>query len=121
MASSANRLRVQVGSPGDRGRRFVAAWNRATAGKKVDETNVTFMDAKTLLETLSPRRLELLRYVRKHGARNVRDLSHSLARDYKNVHQDVTVLEAAGLLIRDGRALSAPWDEVQANLSLLED
>ena len=43
----------------------------------------------------------------------------ALARDYKNVHQDVAVLEATGLLIRDSRKLSAPWDELQANVSLL--
>ncbi len=40
------------------------------------------------------------------------------ARDYKNVHQDVAALEAAGLLMREGRKLIAPWDEVQASVML---
>jgi predicted transcriptional regulator len=49
----------------------------------------------------------------------VRELAQALGRDYKNVHQDVSILEATGLLVRDGRKLSAPWDELQANVSLL--
>lgn len=72
--------------------------------------NVTFLDVRTMLDTLSPRRLDLLRHVRQHGAGNVKGLAQVLGRDYKNVHTDVAVLEAAGLLVRDGRKLAAPWD-----------
>ena len=112
------KVQVNVGSLADMGRRFAGAWNRAAAGKRVNETNVTFLDVQTMLDTLSPRRLELLRHVRQHGADNVRALAHALGRDYKNVHQDVATLEATGLLLRDGRKLSAPWDELQAHVSL---
>ena len=101
------------------GKRFSSAWNRAAAGEQVNETHVTFLDVQTMVDTLSPRRLEMLRHVRQHGAANVRELAQALGRDYKNVHQDVAVLEAAGLLVRDGRKLSAPWDELQANVSLM--
>jgi predicted transcriptional regulator len=52
---------------------------------------------------------------------NVRDLAEALGRDYKNVHTDVAVLESAGLLVREGRKLRAPWDEVQATVSLSAD
>lgn len=103
----------------DMGKRFAQAWNRAAAGEPVEETHVTFLNLQTMLDTLSPRRLELLRHVRQHGAGNVRELANALGRDYKNVHQDVAVLEATGLLIREGRKLSAPWNELQANVSLL--
>ena len=109
-----HKVQVNVGSLADMGKRFSQAWDRAAAGETVDETHVTFLNIQTMLETLSPRRLDLLRHVRQHGANNVRELAQALARDYKNVHQDVAVLEATGLLIRDGRKLSAPWDELQA-------
>jgi len=112
------KVQVNVGTLADMGKRFVGAWNRAAAGKRVQETHVTFLDVQTLLDTLSPRRLELLRHVRRHGAGNIRELAQALGRDYKNVHQDVVVLESAGLLLREGRKLSAPWDELQANVSL---
>jgi hypothetical protein len=50
---------------------------------------------------------------------NAREVASALGRDDKNVYLDVVVLEAAGLLGRDGRKLSAPWDEPQANVSLM--
>lgn len=117
--NTTNKVQVNVGSLADMGKRFAGAWNRAAAGESVQETHVTFLDVQTMLDTLSPRRLELLRHVRQHGAANVRELAQTLGRDYKNVHQDVVVLESAGLLMRDGRKLAAPWDELQANVSLM--
>ena len=117
--NTTNKVQVNVGSLADMGKRFAGAWNKAAAGEPVQETHVTFLDVQTMLETLSPRRLDMLRHVRQHGASNVRELAQALGRDYKNVHQDVAILEATGLLVRDGRKLSAPWDELQANVSLL--
>ena len=116
--NKANKVQVNVGSLVEMGKRFTHALNRASAGKKLGETHITFLDVKTMLETLSPRRLELLKFVRQHGADNVKELALSLKRDYKNVHGDVAVLESAGLLLRDGRKLSAPWDELNASVSL---
>lgn len=117
--SKTNKVQVNVGSLDDMGKRFASAWNRAAAGENLFETHVTFLDLQTMLDTLSPRRLELLRHVRQHEAGNVRVLAQALDRDYKNVHQDVSILEAAGLLLRDGRKLTAPWDELQAHVSLM--
>jgi predicted transcriptional regulator len=117
--SITNKVQVSVGSLADMGNRFASAWNRAAVGEQVSETHVTFLDVQTMLNALSPRRLDLLRHVRQHGAGNVRALSQALKRDYKNVHKDVAMLEAAGLLQRDGRNLTAPWDELQASVSLM--
>lgn len=118
MEDALNKLQVNVGTLADMGRRFTGAWKSAVAGKLVDETHVTFLDVQTMLETLSPKRLELLRFVHQNQVGSVRELAQALKRDYKNVHTDVTVLESAGLLMRQGRKLSAPWDEVQATVSL---
>jgi len=112
------KIQVHVDGIAKMGRRFVDAWHRAEASEIVDEAHVTFLSYEAMTETLSPRRLELLRYVRQHGAASVRDLATSLKRDYKNVHQDVCALEAGGLLVREGRRLTAPWNEVQASINL---
>ncbi len=114
-----NKVQVNVGTLADIGKRFSGAWNRAVGGEQVNETHITFLDLQTMLDTLSPKRLELLRHVHQHEAGNVRRLAQELGRDYKNVHTDVVVLESAGLLVRDGRKLTAPWDEVQTNVSLV--
>jgi len=117
--STTHKVQVNVDSLTAMGKRFAQAWNRAAAGEPVEETHVTFLNIQAMLDTLSPRRLELLRHVRQHGAGNVSELAQALERDYKNVHQDVAILEENGLLIREGRKLSAPWDELQAHVSLL--
>jgi predicted transcriptional regulator len=116
--SKVTKVQVHVGSLADMGARFVGAWRLAEQGKAVNETHVTFLDLDSMLAALSPRRLELLRHVHAHGAQSVRELAVALGRDYKNVHQDVTALSAAGLLLREGRRLAAPWDELQASVAL---
>tara|TARA_R110001599_G_scaffold299881_1_gene504959 strand:- start:2050 stop:2406 length:357 start_codon:yes stop_codon:yes gene_type:complete len=115
----ATKIQVHVDDLAAMGHRFVDAWHRAQAGEPVDEAHVTFLSFQAMTETLSPRRLELLRFVRQHGAASVRELAASLGRDYKNVHQDASALESEGLLVREGRRLSAPWNEVQASINLV--
>jgi predicted transcriptional regulator len=112
------KIQMHVDGLAEMGSRFVNAWHRAEAGEAVDEAHVTFLSFQALTEMLSPRRLELLRHVRQHGAASVRELAAALGRDYKNVHLDVSALEAGGLLVREGRRLTAPWSEVQASISL---
>lgn len=113
-----SKVQVHVGSLQDMGQRFADAWHRTEAGALAAETHVTFLNLDAMLATLSPRRLELLRHVRQHGATSTRALAEALGRDPKNVHGDVASLQAAGLLLRDGRKLAAPWDEVQARVTL---
>ncbi len=113
-----NKVQVNVGSLADVGQRFISACNRAESGQQVQETHVTFLNVQTMVDTLSPRRVELLRHVRQHGAGNVRELALALGRDYTNVDQDVATLVSAGLLLREDRRLTAHWDELQTNVAL---
>jgi predicted transcriptional regulator len=78
----------------------------------------TIASLRTMLDTLTPTRLALLTHIRQHGASNMRALATVIERDYKDVRQDVAALEATGLLVRDGRKLSTPWDALQASVSL---
>ena len=52
--SATHKVQVNVGSLAEMGKRFSKAWNQAAAGEQVDETNVTFLDVQTMLDTLSP-------------------------------------------------------------------
>lgn len=111
-------IRVQIGGPKDTGRRFVDAWHRAERGEAVDETNVTFRDLETLLASLTPKRLQLLRYVRHNAVRTVSALATSLGRNYKNVHKDVEELTRIGLLSRTPDQVVALYAEVDARFVL---
>jgi len=111
--TDSTKAQVHVHSLRDMGNRFISAWKRAEKGVPVNETHITFLDIDAMVSTMSPRRLELLRYVRQNEVNNTRELDAAIGRHYKNVHQDVAALEAVGLLVLDGRKLSAPWDEVR--------
>jgi predicted transcriptional regulator len=111
-------VNLHVGSIEEMGKRFVDAWHRLERGEKVDETHLTFFDLETMMATLSPKRLALLRHVHHHPAKTVSALAKALGRDYKRVHDDVSALAHAGLIVRDEEGIRAPYDAVQAIVSL---
>ena len=51
--------------------------------------------------------------IQKNGWIQIEAENHSNVmqpRIWQRVHQDVATLQLAGLLVRDGRKLTAPWD-----------
>lgn len=111
-------MRIHIGTAEDMGKRFVDAWHRAESGEAVDETHVTFRDLEALLAALTPKRLQLLRYVRHHQVPSIKALALQLKRDYKNVHRDVEELSKLGLLARTDSQVVAPYAEVDARFVL---
>jgi len=112
------RVNVHVGSIKGMGRRFIHAWRQVEQGKKVREEHLTFADLATLLNALSPKRLELLREVHREPARSIRALAERLKRDYKRVHEDVETLADIGLLRREGAHVTAAYDVIHADFDL---
>src|SRR5438094_4084686 len=78
--------------------RFVDAWHRAERGESFREHHLAFESWDALARIMTGKRLELLRYVRRHKVGSVRALAKALGRDYSNVHADVQALTAAGLI-----------------------
>jgi predicted transcriptional regulator len=111
-------IKLNVGSIDDMGKRFVDTWHSIEKGKDVKETNLTFFNWREMVSALSPKRLELLRNIHAQPAKSIAAIAKALGRDYKRVYEDVSALEHAGLLIRDGALIKAPYDIVQANVSL---
>ena len=101
--------------------RFVEAWRGAESGEGTTaEVHLNFEDFAMLAAVLTPKRLELLKALRREGPMSVRALSKSVSRDYKNVHVDSAELEAAGLIRRDPEGLMiAPWDVIDAHFRLV--
>jgi len=101
---------------------FVRAWKRAQKGLTAEEpiNRLHFADTATLFKYLSPKRFELLQYLRQAGPLSIRKLSGELHRDYKNVHTDVKDLLHVGLIEeREDDRLMVPWDVIVSELPLL--
>jgi predicted transcriptional regulator len=111
-------VKINIGGLEDMGRRFIDAWHSAEDGEAVSETHVTFHDLAALLAALTPKRLDLLRYVRHHEVRTVKALAADLHRNYKNVHKDVEELTKLGLLSRTAEYVVAPYAQVDARFVL---
>jgi predicted transcriptional regulator len=99
-------------------RRFIDAWHRAERGEAVDERHLSFESWAGLARVLSPRRLELLRHLRRHAAASIAELARALGRDYKRVHADVAALAAAGLIDRTPAGLRADYGEIRARIAV---
>jgi predicted transcriptional regulator len=99
-------------------RRFVEAWHRAERGEAVEEHHLSFESWTGLTSVLTPRRLELLRHLRRHPAANIAELARALGRDYKRVHADVEALATAGLIDRTPAGLRADYDEIRTTVAV---
>lgn len=108
--------KLHTGTLNDMGARFVDAWDRAKAGEHVEERHVTFPSWEAMTKAVSGKRLEMLRHLRRHDEKSIRALSVSLKRDYRRVHEDVTILRAAGLISADG--LKVQCDRIQAEIEI---
>lgn len=117
--TKATSVSVHIGSLEDMGQRFIEAWHAAEAGKAVARDNVTFLSLKAFMATMAPKRLELMRHLRRAGPMSVRRLSQELARDYKSVHSEVARLADAGLIERRARdEVAVGWDRLVTELDL---
>src|SRR5579872_2791953 len=93
-------MKISVGGAMEQAaaRRFIDAWHRGERGEVFQERHLAFESWETLARVLSGKRMEMLRYVRRHKVGSVRALAKALGRDYSNVHADVQALTQAGLL-----------------------
>jgi predicted transcriptional regulator len=80
---------------------------------------IDFTDQAALFSTLSPKRMELLRYLRRNGPMSARQLAKDLERDYKNIQGDIKMLSQLEIVVTDdsGKYL-VPWDDVTIELTL---
>ena len=112
-------VNLHVGTVADMAARFKKAWQAAERGPVKREEHITFLSLSSFVSSLSSKRLELLKHVRKSGPCSARALAGALGRDYKSVHQDVAKLLETGLLERRAdNLLHAPFDKVVAEVDL---
>jgi len=96
-------------------------WTAIDRGESVSGPvhRVYFESAAALSRVLTKQRHNLLCVLHANGGLSVRALATLLERDYKNVYQDVKILEEAGLIERDNKNhLCAPYEKLTIDLPL---
>jgi predicted transcriptional regulator len=114
------RIKVAVGGAieKDSSRRFIDAWHRAKRGETFLERHLAFESWDALARVLTGKRMELLKYVRRHDVRSIRALAKALSRDYSNVHADVQALAGAGLLENSPEGVRADYDGIETRIAI---
>jgi len=114
------KVKVTVGGAFEReaARRFVEAWHRAERGERFQERHLAFESWDGLARVLTDKRMQLLRYVRRHKVTSIRALAKALGRDYSNVHSDVQTLKVAGLLDATDKGVRADYDAIETRIAI---
>ncbi len=115
-------LTVKVSSIKETLARFKDVWEQAERGEKIEGVpleTVSFENAKLLMKTLSPKRLELLQQLHAMGKTSIRALAKKLARDYSNVYEDIKALYHLGLILKDkAGGYYMPWDKIVTEIPM---
>ena len=112
-------IKLQVGGgPREDAAAFVTAWRRAEAGDLGCERIVAFESWEGLASELTGERYRLLRHLHARPEKSINALARALGRQYRRVHEDVTVLERAGLLDRSEGEVRVTADKLQAEVVL---
>jgi predicted transcriptional regulator len=113
-------IKVTVGGvmEDEASRRFIDAWHRAERGENFQERHLAFESWDVLSRVLTAKRMELLRYVRRHRVTSVRALAKALGRDYSNVHADVQALTSAGLIDPSDGGVRVDYDAIETRIAI---
>jgi len=114
------KLIVKVDSLENSLSKFKKIWERAEKGEKFSSPVeiLSFENAATLMKTLSPKRLELLKMLHVLGTISIRRLAKELHRDYSNVHQDIKALNQIGVVLEEDNKYYVPWETIVTEISL---
>ena len=99
---------------------FSNTWEKLESGR-LATPRLAFGSLRELFSAITPKRLELVRFVAGHEGLNTRQLASRIRRNYKNVHGDVKELTELGLLEKDEAGLLfAPYDEIVIHAPIRE-
>ncbi len=93
------RVKVEIKSTKEVFQDFVKTCKAIERGEKVKkEVGIYFEDIEAFRKALTPRRLELLRLIKKHHPKTLHQLSRLADRNIKNITQDIGLLKNLDLL-----------------------
>lgn len=111
-----NTVTLEVRDPADTMADFVQAWN---SGKAAKGDRIAFATPELLWKVLTAKRWELLKAMCGAGPLTVREAARRVGRDIKAVHNDLTALLNAGVLVRtETGQVEFPYEAVKVEFLL---
>jgi predicted transcriptional regulator len=93
-------IKINLKSLEDVGKETIQVMRSIETGKKVvpQSHQIVFSDFMAVRSFLTPKRLELIRLIRKHAPSSIAELARLARRDFARVYQDVRTLSEAGII-----------------------
>jgi len=94
------KIKINLKSLEDLGEETIQVMRSIESGNKVAPKphEIVFTDFTALRSFLTPKRLELIRLIRKHAPASIAQLARLAKRDFARVHQDLQILSQAGIV-----------------------
>lgn len=102
---------IRIRRLGDALDSFRETWKAVEQGKKVERQGGTyFTSLEAARKVLTPRRMQLLRAIRREAPGSLNRLAQLVGRDLENVQEDVRALAAHGLVsLKKDRSVSGRY------------
>lgn len=92
---------------------FVRTIEKIKKGEKVTKRKgVAFSDVESFRKFFSKKRMELLSAVKHKKPKSIYQLAKLLKREYKNVYDDVGLLEELGLITKDNKKVNVDFNKL---------
>jgi len=93
------KLEIRVERPEYSLNRFKEVFKELSEGRDVQsEEYIAVSTIEELNRLLSPKRLQMLNYLKRHQVNSISELAEKLKRDYKNVYSDLKLFEELGIV-----------------------
>ena len=94
------KVKINLKSLEDVGEEVTQVMRAVERGESVSSKphEIVFSDFTALRSFLTPKRLELIRLIRKHAPNSISQLARLARRDFARVYQDLKVLSEAGII-----------------------
>ena len=115
-------LNIHLNRPAERALdTFGASLQQLEAGKSITpHFSIGFETVPQFAKVFTLKRWELISELKKFGAVSIYELAKRLNRHYRNVHQDVTLLNEWLVIEKDEHGkVFVPWDKIDVKLPLL--
>jgi predicted transcriptional regulator len=116
-------LEIRIENLKDSLDKFKEVFNRLQSGEKVEkEEYIAVSSIEELNKLLSPKKIQILNFLKENKVSSINELARKLGRDYKNVYTDLKLFEKLGIIRfekENGKLIpKVLYDEIEVKVPL---
>ena len=110
---------IEIKSVKDALKEFAEVFEKVKKEERViQKKGVGFSDVNSFRRFFSERRMELLKVIKHKNPKSIYQLAKLTKREYKNVYEDVEILEELGLITRDNHKVGVEFNKLSVEIAV---